>query len=111
MNSIPPDIAIHMTQQKASGLNKLAYCRQAKISYDRFQYWIRPQKGKSGVTPALKEPAAFIELPRRQVIAKAPDSHAMGAVTIHVAHTISLIVPVATDPDWLGRVIAAVRPC
>lgn len=45
-------------QQKESGLNKKAFCRQQEINYYRFDYWYR----KSNKREAVKKEAGFVKI-------------------------------------------------
>lgn len=63
------NMRIHLDEQKASGMTRMAYCRQHGISYHQFNYHYRRQENLKGSddfvqlkTPVNKHSAGQIEL-------------------------------------------------
>jgi hypothetical protein len=96
----------HIAQWRVSGMSRAAYCRQHGIVYHTTRRWSRPaeppeapQHASSGFIEVLRPPAVITSSPASEV---ATVSWPTGAM---------LRIPTGTDPHWIGRLIAAVRPC
>jgi hypothetical protein len=96
----------HIARWRVSGLSRAAYCRQHGIVYHTTRSWNRsadapdpPQPAGSGFIEVLRPPAVISPLPLGSM---ATVSWPTGA---------TLRIPTGVDPQWIGRLIAAVRPC
>ena len=95
----------HITQWRASGLSRAAYCRQHGIVYHTTRSWNKPTEEGSRQT----EPQGFIEVLRPTTTIT--ESTSPGHATIAFPRGAVLRIPVGADPQWVGRVIVAVSPC
>ena len=106
MSSLPPAHQQHIARWRDSGLSRAAYCRQHGLVYHTTRRWGRPvdapevpQAGASG----------FIEVLRPAAVITPSPSGTMATVSWPTGAT--LRIPTGVDPQWIGRLIAAVRPC
>jgi hypothetical protein len=95
----------HIAQWRASGISRAAYCRQHGIVYHTTRAWNKiadrgsVQHADSGFIEVLRPSMSLVPAPPTTL---ATLSWPTGA---------TLRCPVGTDPQWLGRIIAEVRPC
>jgi len=96
----------HITRWRASGLSRAAYCRQHGLVYHTTRFWNR-----SSDAPEVSRPSAsgFIEVLRPAAVLT-PSSEVSAAVVSWPTGA-TLHIPTGIDPQWIGRIIAAVRPC
>ncbi len=96
----------HFDRWRASGLSRAAYCREHGLVYHTTRSWTRPVN-----TPQSSPESAsgFIEVLRHPAVITAPPAHEMATVSWTSGAT--LRVPIGTDPQWIGRIIAEVHPC
>jgi len=96
----------HITCWRASGLSRAAYCRKHGLVYHTTRSWNRTIDA-----PAESHPmdSGFIEVLRpAAVITPPPES---SAATVSWPTGATLRIPTGIDPQWIGRIIAAARPC
>ncbi len=96
----------HVARWRASGLNRSAYCRKARVSYPTFYGWTKSCQEASPSSEAVE--SGFIEVPRSAPTVAVAQT---AAVLIQLACGTSLHVHHDADPSWVGAVVAAVRRC
>ena len=96
----------HITRWRASGLSRAAYCRQHGLVYHTTRSWIRSIDTPEGSPPSA---SGFIEVLRpAAVITPSPE---ISTAIVSWPTGATLRIPTGIDPQWIGRIIAAVRPC
>lgn len=96
----------HIAKWQASGISRAAYCRQHGIVYHTTRAW-NTISGRRSVSQHAA--TGFIEVLRPSTSIASPSSPTLATVSWPTGATLRF--PVGTDPQWLGRVIAEVRPC
>ena len=96
----------HITRWLASGLSRAANCRQHGLVYHSTRSWNRTIDA-----PAESHPmeSGFIEVLRPAAVITPPPE--TGAATVSWPTGATLRIPTGIDPQWIGRIIATVRPC
>lgn len=107
---MPPHPASHVRQQiaqwRASGLSRAAYCREHHIVYHATRSWTKvPDTGSSPSSVS----SGFIEVLRPKTEVSDPSSPSLASIALPLGAVMR--VTVGTDPQWIGRVIAAVKSC
>ena len=106
----PKDLSLEHTwrlrlrRQAASGLSISAFCRREEVSSASFYAWKRRLAAPPSVVPPdtpLFVPLPFDPAPRPE--AAAP-SHGF---EIELPHHVRLRCGAAPEPEWLGRLVAA----
>jgi hypothetical protein len=95
----------HVARWKSTGMSRAAYCREHRIAYHTFLYWIKQSSAASLSTP----PTGFIEVMRPP--AHAPERPSPPLASVSFPSGVMMRVLVGTDVDWIGRVVAAVQSC
>jgi hypothetical protein len=92
-------------RQRSSGLSIAAFCAREDISVAAFYAWRQRLKGRSLST--LREPPLFVpvDLSSSPCQTNAVPSR---AVEIELPHQIRVCLDAIPEPEWLGRVVAAV---
>lgn len=101
-----PTTPEHIAQWRVSGLSRAAYCRQHGLVYHTTRWWNRSVDASEALPPAA---SGFIEVLRPSAVITPPPANGMATVSWPTGAT--LRIPTGTDPQWIGRLIAAVRPC
>ena len=99
-----------LQRQSTSGLSISAFCASEGVSCTSFQVWKR--RLTAHPLPARLEPPLFVPLqldPHPHVGEQAPFS----GVELELPHQVRLRFDSAPEPEWLGRVVAALAglPC
>ena len=100
-----PTTHAHIAQWRTSGLSRAAYCRQHGLVYHTTRRWSRLLDAEA----PRPENAGFIEVLRPPAVITPPPACGMATVSWPTGAT--LTIPTGVDPQWIGRLIAAVRPC
>jgi hypothetical protein len=92
-------------RQRSSGLSIAAFCARERISVAAFYAWRQRLKGRSLST--LREPPLFVPVdvnssPRQTDVVPSR------AVEIELPHQVRVCLDTVPEPEWLGRVVAAV---
>jgi hypothetical protein len=95
----------HVARWRSTGMSRAAYCREHRIAYHTFLYWIK----QSSAAPLSTAPAGFIEVMRPP--AHAPERPSPPVASVSFPSGVMMRVLVGTDVDWIGRVVAAVQSC
>jgi hypothetical protein len=93
-----------LQRQSASGLSISAFCAREGVSCASFQAWKRRLAARS--LPARPEPPLFVPLhldPHPPEGGQAPPHR----VELELPHQVRLRFDSPPDPEWLGRVVAA----
>jgi hypothetical protein len=93
-----------LLRHSTSGLSITEFCSRAGVPCSSFYYWKR--RLASGPRPALRHPPLFVPLhvddqPRADCSSIAP------GVEIELPHQVRLRFDSPPEPEWLGRVVAA----
>ena len=94
-----------LQRHSAGGLSISAFCAREGVSCTSFQAWKRRLADRSH--PARPEPPLFVPLqldPHPHVGGQVPFS----GVVLELPHQVRLRFDSAPEPEWLGRVVAAI---
>jgi len=94
----------HIRLQSSSSLSIPAYCICERISTTAFYAWRQRLSTQSG--PSQLEPPLFVPV-RRDSTLRHGDPVPGHGVEIELPHKIRLRFDAPPDPEWLGRVVAA----
>jgi hypothetical protein len=93
-----------LRRQTSGGLSIPAFCAREGISAASFYSWRRRLAVRS--LPARPEPPLFIPLPLESVPAQTDPVVGRG-VEIELPHQVRLRFDTVPEPEWVGRVVAA----
>jgi hypothetical protein len=93
-----------LQRQSTSGLSISAFCAQEGVSSTSFQAWKRRLAARS--LPARPEPPLFVPLQLDPNPPQAGQALFHG-VELELPHQIRLRFDSPPEPEWLGRVVAA----
>jgi hypothetical protein len=91
-------------RQSVSGLSIAAFCRRERVSARLFYAWRGRLKARSLSTPA--KPPLFVAIQRDSTPHQADPIPGHG-VEIELPHEVRLRFDAPPEPEWLGRVVAA----
>jgi hypothetical protein len=93
-----------LQRQTSSGLSIPAFCAREGVSFASFYAWKRRLSARS--LPARPEPPLFV--PLHVDSSPCPAGPMLGcAVEIELPHHVRLRFDAPPEPEWLGRVVAA----
>jgi hypothetical protein len=95
-----------LRRQATSGLSISAFCEREGVSSAAFYSWKRRLAERS--LPALREPSAFVPVritPQAMQAGLLPTPR----VEIELPHQIRLRFESVPEPEWLGRLVAAMN--
>jgi hypothetical protein len=93
-----------LQRQTASGLSIAAFCAREGVSSASFHSWKRRLAAAS--LPALPEPPVFVPL-RLATEPSQGERASPRSVELVLPHHVRLRFDVPPEPEWLGRVVAA----
>jgi hypothetical protein len=93
-----------LQRQAQSGLAIAAFCAREGISVSSFQSWKRRLRARS--LPAPRHPPLFVPL-RLDPHAREVGHPIPRGIEIELPHQVRLRCDTPPDPEWLGRVVAA----
>jgi len=93
-----------LQRQSTSGLSISAFCAQEGVSSTSFQTWKRRLAARS--LPPRPQPPLFVPLHLDLEPPQAAQPHPHG-VEIELPHQVRLRFDSPPEPEWLGRVVAA----
>ncbi len=93
-----------LRRQTSSGLSISAFCAREGVSTVAFYAWKRRLTPKS--LPAAPEPPLFVPLQLDGHLHRTDPVHG-GGVEIVLPHQVRLRFDAPPEPEWLGRVVAA----
>ena len=91
-------------RHSASGLSIAAFCRREGLSPRLFYAWTGRLKARSAPKPA--KPPLFVAVVRDSTSLQADPVLDRG-VEVELPHAVRLHLDALPEPDWLGRVVAA----
>lgn len=91
-------------RQPASGLSVTAFCALEGVSLACFYYWKRRLSSSS--RPTLLPPALFVPV-RVSEPSHDPGHSSTRGVVLELPHRVRLRLDGPPEPDWLGRLVAA----
>jgi hypothetical protein len=109
MNITLEERSNHIAQWRASGLSQAAYCRQESIPYHRFRSWNAAPP--ICIDDILSGESEFIEVPGGRALAPACLPGEATFVNVTLPCGTCLQVYSGNDPQWVGRLAAALRSC
>jgi hypothetical protein len=93
-----------LRRQTSSGLSIPAFCAREGVSTVSFYAWKRRLTTRS--LPASPEPPLFVPLQPGSPLHHTDPGHG-GGVEIELPHQVRLRFDAPPEPEWLGRVVAA----
>ncbi len=93
-----------LDRQAASGLSISAFCEREGVSSASFHSWKRRLAERS--LPALPEPSVFLPVRLTSPVTQASPP-ITPRVEIELPHQVRLRFESAPEPEWLGRLVAA----
>lgn len=105
----PKDLSLEHTwrlrlrRQAASGLSISAFCTREGVSSASFYAWRRRLAASPAVQP---DPPLFVPLPF-DLAARPEETEPSHGFEIELPHRVRLRCGTAPEPEWLGRLVAA----
>jgi hypothetical protein len=93
-----------LRRQTSSGLSIHAFCAREGVSTVSFHAWKR--RLTTGSLPSIPEPPRFVPLQLGPPLHPTDPVHD-GGVEIELPHQVRLRFGTPPEPEWLGRVVAA----
>jgi hypothetical protein len=93
-----------LQRYSATGLSIAAFCSREGVSRASYQYWKRRLSARPD--PPLRRPPLFVPLHLEHPPSQAEQARPHG-VEIELPHQIRLRFDSPPEPEWLGRVVAA----
>jgi hypothetical protein len=91
-----------LRRQAASGLAVTAFCAREGVALATFHYW----KRRLAAGPPPRQPARFVPVRVQEEPHDAEPSTTRG-VELELPHRVRLRLEGPPEPEWLGRVVAA----